>query len=129
MNKFTDTVEYKDYFFSENYEFIFSGATMEILVEGKINEVKQPTQSFTNFEYGGQGIVYSSSGYPSYAVVQVFQFRGAHSYYSGGHWHNGKCNVLFVDGHVTAAQEPGDGKDLANIAWGYDKAGNVQMWK
>ena len=42
MSKFTDTVEYKDYFFSENYEFIFSGATMEILIDGKINEVKPP---------------------------------------------------------------------------------------
>ena len=45
MSKFIDTVEYKDYFFSENYEFIFSGATMEILVDGKINEVKLPTIS------------------------------------------------------------------------------------
>ena len=45
MSKFTDTVEYKDYFFSENYEFVFSGATMEILIDGKINEVKLPTIS------------------------------------------------------------------------------------
>lgn len=42
MSKFIDTVEYKDYFLSENYEFIFSGATMEILIDGKINEVKPP---------------------------------------------------------------------------------------
>ena len=45
MSKFTGTVEYKDYFFSENYEFIFSGATMEILIDGKISEVKLPTIS------------------------------------------------------------------------------------
>lgn len=45
MSKFIDTVEYKDYFFSENYEFVFSGATMEILIDGKINEVKLPTIS------------------------------------------------------------------------------------
>lgn len=45
MDKFTDTVEYKAYFFSENYEFIFSGATMEIIVDGEINEVALPTIS------------------------------------------------------------------------------------
>jgi hypothetical protein len=45
MSKFIDTVEYKDYFFSENYEFIFSEATMEILINGKINEVKLPAIS------------------------------------------------------------------------------------
>ena len=45
MSKIIDTVEYKAYFFSENYEFVFSGAIMEILVDGKINEVKLPTIS------------------------------------------------------------------------------------
>ena len=45
MSKYIDTVEYKKYFFSENYEFIFSGATMEILDDGKINEVKLPAIS------------------------------------------------------------------------------------
>lgn len=45
MSNFIDTVEYKKYFFSENYEFVFSGATMEILVDGKINEIKLPTIS------------------------------------------------------------------------------------
>ena len=45
MSKFIDTVEYKDHFFSENYEFVFSGATMEILIDGKINEMKPPTIS------------------------------------------------------------------------------------
>ena len=45
MSKFIDTVEYKKYFFSENYEFIFSGATMDILDDGKINEVKLPAIS------------------------------------------------------------------------------------
>ena len=45
MSKYIDTVEYKMYFFSENYEFIFSGATMEILDDGIINEVKLPAIS------------------------------------------------------------------------------------
>lgn len=45
MSKFTEAVEYKDHFFSENYEFIFSGATMEFLIDGKINEVKPSTIS------------------------------------------------------------------------------------
>ena len=45
MSKFKDTVEYKSYFFSENYEFIFSGATMEIIVAGEIKEVELPAIS------------------------------------------------------------------------------------
>lgn len=45
MSKHTDTVEYKSYFFSENYEFIFSGATMEIIVDGEIKEVELPAIS------------------------------------------------------------------------------------
>ena len=100
-------------------------------ISRKMNELKQPSRSFTNFEYGGQKLVFPapSNSYPGYAVVQVFQFRGAHGYYSGGHWHKGRCNVLFADAHVSSAREPDDGKDLANIVWGYDAAGSVQMWK
>lgn len=100
-------------------------------ISRKINELKQPSRSFTNFEYGGQMCVFPapSGAYPSYAISQVFMFRGAHTYYSAGHWHKGKCNVLFADGHVSAAREPDEGKDLGNIVWGYDAAGSVQMWK
>lgn len=45
MSKFIDTVEYKSYFFSENYEFIFSGATVEIIIDGEIKEVALPAIS------------------------------------------------------------------------------------
>lgn len=45
MSKFTDTVEYKSYFFSENYEFIFSGSAMEVIVDGEIKEVELPVIS------------------------------------------------------------------------------------
>ena len=99
-------------------------------ISRKMNEMKQPSQNFTNFEYGGQRLVFpSNGGSASYAVTQVFMFRGAHSYYSAGHWHNMKCNVLFADAHVAAAREPAEAAYLADIAWCYDSVGAIQMWK
>ena len=98
-------------------------------ISRKMNELRYPSRSFTNFEYNGNGIVFASAGYPSYAITQVFHFRGGHDYYSGGHWHGKDCNVLFADGHVVSAPNPAVGQDLANVIWGYDANSNVQMWK
>ena len=112
--------------------FSFGAEAKTRLVDSfSVSSTPKYVSGFTNFEYGGQMCVFPapSGAYPGYAITQVFMFRGAHTYYSAGHWHKGKCNVLFADGHVSAARQPDDGKDLGNIVWGYDAAGSVQMWK
>ena len=106
-------------------------STNKKYISRKMNELKEPSQSFTNFDYGGQRLVFPvSGGSASYAVTQVFMFRGEHNYYSAGHWHNQKSNVLFADAHVTSAKEPPKDQYLANIAWKYlsDNV-TIQLWK
>jgi len=93
-------------------------------------QLKNPSGSFTNFEYGGQTHD-SSGGYPGPMITSVNMFRGGDTYYSGGHWHTGYCNILFADAHVQPAKEPANGTELGGIRWGYKvgNSGSVRLWE
>lgn len=76
----------------------------------KINQLKQPSRTFTHFDWNakGYGNIPRTPGNlrTTYGIMYSASVTAnTVDNYSGGHHHNGLCNILFSDGSVGSAKE------------------------